>query len=47
MSLIDLLEGCKEVALNAREEQAARAATEVVEFEEYGEDLVCADSRTR
>ena len=40
MSLVALLEGCKDVAMAKREEVAARAAEDVAEFEEYGEDLV-------
>ena len=40
MSLLALLEGCKDVAVAAREEMAAKAAEEVAEFEEYGADLV-------
>lgn len=40
MSLLNLLEGCKDVALAAREELAAKAAEDVAEFEEFGEDIV-------
>ena len=40
MSLVSLLEGCKDVALAKREELAAQAAQDVAEFEEYGTDMV-------
>jgi len=42
MSLINLLEGCKETAFSARAEAAAAAAEDVAEFEEHGEDLAAA-----
>ena len=40
MSLINLLEGCKDVAIAKREEAAAQSAEDVAEFEEFGADLV-------
>ena len=40
MSLFDLLEQAKDVALAAREEAAMRAAEEIAEFEENGANLV-------
>ena len=40
MSLIAMLEGCKDVAFNERERLAAQAAEDVAEFEEFGADLV-------
>jgi len=42
MSLIQLLEGCKDVAMAAREQAAAASAADVADFEEYGEDLAAA-----
>ena len=47
MSLIDLLEGCKDVALATREDLAAKAAQDVAEFEEFGSDLVSAPPAAR
>jgi len=42
MSLIAMLEGCKDVAFNERERLAAQAAEDVAEFEEFGADLAAA-----
>ena len=42
MSLIDLLEQSKTVALAVREEAAAKEAEDVAEFEEFGADLAAA-----
>lgn len=42
MSLINLLEGCKDVAMASRAEAAAVSAQDIAEFEEYGEDLAAA-----
>jgi len=42
MSLIAMLEGCKEVAMAERERLALQNAEEIAEFEEHGADLAAA-----
>ena len=42
MSLVALLEGCKDVAIATRDERAAKCAQEDCEFEAYGADLAAA-----